>query len=488
MPDNPLGGEVRVLGTANWLGNAALRDLVFHVEHAACVDARGDVYQWGDRFFGALASQSQKPQLTLKGKNIKQIQLTESKVYALSESGKVYILSSISSNQHRRTGSLSSARNSWWGAEWIWGKGDSVDFVEVVPREKLAWNERIASIAAGDSHLLAITSKGRTFAHPIDVQANQYGQLGLRKVDVRNGLVKENEECLTVDLIPKSFARLVGSSHPNHKVQHETVSDELSRLDDKSIRFCPYLFEIPALKGVPIEQVAAGARNSFARTKTGQVLAWGANEYGQLGLGSNVTLDTITVPTEVVLCKPSGTQTRCIDVSAGGDLTAFMIERTEESETPLVDLLMCGNGQWGGLGDNTYSTARGALTKAKNVSGLLEYNDQTRALQPISPQSVAVSPSGHVLLTLDTSKSPDGVGGRDLIVWGRNIDGELGNGKRSGLAVPTALEGARGERVMLRERKAVVWDLRGQVWQKGVRVEQTTAVGYGNSAVYWRII
>ena len=49
----------------------ALRDLAVHATHAVCVDGRGDVYQWGDGFFGqedgGHASEG-TPVLTLRGK------------------------------------------------------------------------------------------------------------------------------------------------------------------------------------------------------------------------------------------------------------------------------------------------------------------------------------------------------------------------------------------------------------------------------------
>ncbi len=49
---------------------------------------------------------------------------------------------------------------------------------------------------------------------------------------------------------------------------------------DDSIHFSDKLFEVPALKGVKIDQVAAGARSSFVKTTNGRVLGWGANEFG----------------------------------------------------------------------------------------------------------------------------------------------------------------------------------------------------------------
>jgi len=39
----------------------------------------------------------------------------------------------------------------------------------------------------------------------------------------------------------------------------------------------------------------------------------------QIGLGNNVALDTITVPTEVILWRftPNGTRSKCLSVKAG---------------------------------------------------------------------------------------------------------------------------------------------------------------------------
>lgn len=41
--------------------------MALHERHAACVDARGDVFQWGDGFFGS-KSDTKTPKATLRGK------------------------------------------------------------------------------------------------------------------------------------------------------------------------------------------------------------------------------------------------------------------------------------------------------------------------------------------------------------------------------------------------------------------------------------
>lgn len=56
----------------------------------------------------------------------------------------------------------------------------------------------------------------------------------------------------------------------------------------------------------------------------------------------------------------------------GGDLTCFVAERSAQESLTYVDILCCGNGQWGGLGNNTFSTFQGNPVRVKNISGLRE--------------------------------------------------------------------------------------------------------------------
>jgi len=65
-----------------------------------------------------------------------QLQLTDDKVYALSASGKIYVLAS-SANKQVPSQSPSTGSNSWWRT----GKGEMADFVEVTPATKLGWGE-----------------------------------------------------------------------------------------------------------------------------------------------------------------------------------------------------------------------------------------------------------------------------------------------------------------------------------------------------------
>lgn len=156
---------------------------------------------------------------------------------------------------------------------------------------------RFVDIASGTDHLLALTSAGRTFAHPISLLANSHGQLGLRKFDVpapssSHPYFLHPHERVEVELTPKSIADPYARASPTTRQkpvpgdaplpteQDRTGEQEHPQASDKHIRFCDTLFEVPALRDVQIGRIAAGARSSYVLTTSGRVLGWGANEFG----------------------------------------------------------------------------------------------------------------------------------------------------------------------------------------------------------------
>lgn len=181
----------------------------------------------------------------------------------------------------------------------MWGEEEEHDFAELTPGEKLGRKEkcvfsrvvrvlnayffriyRFVSISAGKDHLLALTSSGRTFAHPINLSANSHGQMGSRKFDIPDhSSITHPHARQNLELTPKAvadpYAKATPAIRKNPEAQPETV-----QVDDNNVHFSDRLFEIPALKGVQVEQIATGGRSSFVRTSQGRVLGWGANEYG----------------------------------------------------------------------------------------------------------------------------------------------------------------------------------------------------------------
>ncbi|KAG8861942.1 hypothetical protein FRB96_002385 [Tulasnella sp. 330] len=503
----------------------ALRDLAFHEKHAACVDASGDIYQWGDGFFD-LPSDSQSspgPALTLSGKDIIAITLSQYKVYALSRSGKVYVLSSKQKAQ-AVTDETPGMRSSWWSVSWLWNAKPNIDHVELLPEPKRQQSEKFVSISAGRSHILALTSHGRTFAAPVTSFANSHGQLGMRKVQLTSSSQTSLSTRMPVELLPNAlvdpFARFAPavrtiSPAPTVSPPTTTTAPRDETLDETDIRYCDMLFEVPSLKGVDVAQVVAGSRSSYVRTrKEGRVLGFGANEFGQMALGGAYTTDFVPAPTEIILTRgyPGGTNVKCIDVAAGGDIVYFTVE-TSKGAVPTssdinIDLLAAGMGQFGSLGNAGYIQAQGTPVKVKVISGVKEYNEVTRSNQPLACKLVSASPTGHTIVLLDTFQLDGNVHaqngdqtrkGRDVLVWGANSNYQLGLGKRSSMAVPTPLPSVsfiggydvddQLNRMMARERTvSALTDLKGKKVAKNAKVEQSVVAGWGCSAMYWKVV
>ncbi|EJD52889.1 RCC1/BLIP-II [Auricularia subglabra TFB-10046 SS5] len=465
-PDAPSSESLRT-PSASDLALPPLRDLALHAAHGALVDARGDVYQWGDAHFGDTSRDNREPMPTLTGKDITSVALSGRKLYALSKSGRVFVLP-VAAGEHPPQQATSGS--SWFS--WLWGgKSENAPHVELATDSKLAYRETFTSISAGSAHLLALTSAGRVFAHPISLAANAYGQLGFRKVDVPAADPKQPRVELTLNAKEPAAAP--------------------EGIDDDSIRFCDKLFDVPALSEVKAAQVVAGDRSSFVRTaQEGRVLAWGANEYGQLGLGTATTLPYVTVPSEVVTSRycPIGTYSKCLSIVAGGDLTFFVVERSSPGKQRSIDVLAAGRGQWGALGNGVFSSAQADPLRIRAVSGLTEYSETLKKTVPMDVHALSVSPapSGHVLLTLGARS--EGAVARDLLSWGLNQSGQLGNGARKNIAVPAPLEDGSGQRALLGERTMAVRDMQGAVWRKKARVQQTVVAGHECSVAYWKIV
>jgi hypothetical protein len=114
--------------------------------------------------------------------------------------------------------------------------------------------------------------------------ANSHGQLGFQKFAVPDPAapITGKSTHLHIDLVPKSLSDPFWKASRSVRVSSDAAApeDNLANVNDKNIRFCPYIYEIPALRGIELAQIAAGFRTSFGRTPNGRVLGWGANEFG----------------------------------------------------------------------------------------------------------------------------------------------------------------------------------------------------------------
>lgn len=168
--------------------------------------------------------------------------------------------------------------------------------------------------------MLALTSQYRSFALPLNLNGNAYGQLAVKKVPLlvptsSSSPDTPSTETIMVDLVPnphinearreivppkRGLDPLLQPMNVNARVPlpiaivgdvplslstSSLLHQEVIRTDEeKSHCFSKTLVEIPSLKGVRITQLVAGEIHSLALTAEGRVLGWGANGYGQLGM------------------------------------------------------------------------------------------------------------------------------------------------------------------------------------------------------------
>ncbi len=146
-----------------WLHDTPLRDLALHKKYAACIDVKGDVYMWGSAAKDNEAVAFVSPTLILKGRvcnsvglscsepesyitsqDIISLQASESRIIALSSSGKIF---SIRTSGGRRSSAAVEAPPSGWNPlNWVLGRRRTVsdDVVELLPADKLRRGEKYA--------------------------------------------------------------------------------------------------------------------------------------------------------------------------------------------------------------------------------------------------------------------------------------------------------------------------------------------------------
>jgi hypothetical protein len=223
----------------------------------------------------------------------------------------------------------------------------------------------VIQVAIGGGHSLVVTSSGQLYAFG----DNHYGELGST---TNNGTDTPIPTPTLVALPGESGAVTQVAAGQGHSLVVTSSGqlyafgyDEYGQLGSVNIlpgqpNPTPTLVGLPGEIGI-VTQVAAGQFHSLAATSSGQLYAFGYNESGQLGSTTNNGTTTQTpTPTLVALPGESGAVTQ---IAAGGDHS----------------LAVTSSGQLYAFGDN----ARGELGLAAN-SGTTTPNP-TPTLVPLAP-------------------------------------------------------------------------------------------------------
>jgi alpha-tubulin suppressor-like RCC1 family protein len=256
----------------------------------------------------------------------------------------------------------------------------------------------VIAIAAGRAHSLALTSTGQVLAWGW----NGYGQLG-------NGTTTNSSIPVTASL-PSGITAIAGGD--GHSLAVTSTGQVRAwgwnfygqlgngTTADSSI---PVAVSLPP--GTTVTAIAGGVAHSLALTSTSQVLAWGFNNHGQLGNGT-----TTNSSTPVSVSLPSGTTVTAI---SGGEVHSMALTSTGQ-------VLAWGWNGYGQLGNGTFGDSSTpvsvSLPSGTTVTAIAGGGGNPN-------HSLALTSAGQVL------------------AWGLNNSGQLGNGTTTDSNTPVVVSG-----------------------------------------------
>ncbi|HEV7938442.1 MAG TPA: hypothetical protein VGP18_10525 [Solirubrobacteraceae bacterium] len=164
-----------------------------------------------------------------------------------------------------------------------------------------------------------------------------------------------------------------------------------------------------------VTAIAAGAQHSLALLSNGTVMAWGANESGQLGDGSMSGPDHCYTEQEPTQCSTSP-----VPVSGLSEVTAIASGQNYNLALLRNGTVMAwGSNGWGELGDGTSNWGDDVPAPVTGLSGVT-------AIAAGGGSSLALLSNGTVM------------------AWGANEFGQLGDGTLTQSDVPVAVNGLSG--------------------------------------------
>ncbi|RFU39809.1 cell wall anchor protein [Actinomadura logoneensis] len=287
-----------------------------------------------------------------------------------------------------------------WGRNQFGQLGnDSTEHSNVPVTALLPAGTSVKQVSGGYGFSVALTSDGRVWAWG----ENPNGQLG-------DGTTNGSRVPVPVAL-PAGTTVTALATGDDHTLALTSTGrllawgyNDFGQVGDGSTtdRLAPVAVDLP--NGTTITAIGAGAGHSLAVTSTGHVLAWGYNNTGQLGTGNYADS---SVPVRVPL--PEDVTFTAV---AGGSAHSLALSST---------------GQMWSWGWNTYGQLGNNSTTSTNVP--------VRVLLPEGARVTSLGDgSGHGWFSL--ALESDG----QMLAWGDNSYGQLGNGTTTRSTVPIRVQ------------------------------------------------
>ncbi len=243
-------------------------------EFSLALTSGGKVLAWGDNFYGQLGDGTKTHRETPvrvrlpAGTKVKAISAGEQFGLALTTTG--HILA--------------------WGRNTLGQLGNGTNTDSSTPvRVKLPPGTSVSSVAAGASHVLALTGGGHAYGWGY----NRYGQLGDGTTTDAIAPVRLH---LPVPGTGRVTALFAGCYHSLALTSTGKVlawgNNAEGQLGDGDKTDSPTAVKVALPAGTKVTAVSAGCLHSLALTASGRVLAWGDNAAAELGDGTRDNSDT----------------------------------------------------------------------------------------------------------------------------------------------------------------------------------------------------
>ncbi|CUS22768.1 LAQU0S06e05578g1_1 [Lachancea quebecensis] len=236
-----------------------------------------------------------------------------------------------------------------------------------------------------------------------------------------------------------------------------------------------------------IQKVACGDYHSLALDSLGDVFSFGQNTHGQLGHPISYDMEYVPFPKKVGNFNAHftrDTHLRCIDIHCGSNTSFVSVVPQDvhkyfrnkgkvslEEELDKVTYFSFGNGIHGELGNGHFKHSQQEPTKLKVV------NDLPESAEAKAPKRLKISEwscgGEHFFCRLEDD---------EIVAWGSNDAGQLGNGKKIKTCKPTNIPKLLEPGT---SRPEQLLDVSGFLH---LAPEQHIVAGENSSCIYWKAV